>query len=137
MQMTFRHLTSLTAAVVHEKILLTTSRKSETSIFPSQIGDKAAHRLGALRGVAQPVADAVEVQAVLGQPVDVEFAPEHAAHPADRHVAAADRQCLDARRQYVGADVVDDHVDAAWSLGSPIAAASAAPKPSLPVTTPR
>ena len=77
-----------------------------------QIGGKALGRFGALRRCAQPVADAVEVQAPLGKPIDIEFALGDTAHPTDRHKPAADGKRVEAGCEDVGSDIVDDHVDA-------------------------
>ena len=76
-----------------------------------QVGGEVLGRLGALRRVAQPVADAVEVQAPLGEPIDIERARCDTAHPADRDKPSADSECIETGYENVAADIVDDHVD--------------------------
>jgi hypothetical protein len=77
-----------------------------------EVCGKSLGRFGALRRRAQAVADAVEMQATLGEPIDIELALGNAAHPTDRHKPAADRERVEAGREDVGADIIDDHVDA-------------------------
>ena len=52
------------------------------------------------------------MQAPLGEPIDIELALGDAAHPADRHEPAADGERFEAGSENIGADVVDDHIDA-------------------------
>ena len=97
-----------------------------------QVGQKSLGRFGALRRRAQPVADAVEVQAPLGEPIDIELSRRDTAHPADRDEPSADGECFETGDENVAADIVDDHVDTllADNPGDRLA------EPSLPVTTP-
>jgi len=61
-----------------------------------QVGKKSLGRFGALRRCAQAVADAVEMQAALGEPIDIELTLGDTAHPTDRHEPAADGERVEA-----------------------------------------
>jgi hypothetical protein len=80
-------------------------------------------------GGAQPIADAAEMQAPLGQPIDVEFAGSDTTHPADRHIVAAEPECGDARGS-TSPPILSTTMSTPLS---PVCGAMAAPKPSLPV----